>query len=539
MTKYYKLHSAFKNRPLINRAIDNLMYHIFRHYKFNTAIFCSIVLMAFAACSPDTHLPSQYTNLDKSPNIYPDYTNITIPPNIAPLNFKVNAPDGSDKFIAEIKGCGKDLIASCDADEPLQFDTLEWRQMLYQAKGKTLTVNVYAHSSGGWVLYKPFQWQIAPENIDDYLSYRLIEPGYEIYRQLGLYQRNLTNYDERVIYENGRIFDEKNNHCINCHNYQNYSTKNMMFHVRGKHGGTVISLNGKLMKMSVKNDSILGSAVYPSWHPTKPWIVFSSNKTGQAFHIFNRQKVEVMDEASDLLFYDAEHNVVRNILRTKDALETFPCWNPAGNRIFYCVAKNTRLTNAPDSLRQQTLMMQYDSIRYNLMSMPFDIKTQTFGQPQMEFNCVSINKSVSVPRVSPDGRYVLFTLGDYGQFHIWHKSSDLWIKDLQTGIIRPLTQLNSKDVDSYHTWSSNGRWIVFSSRRDDGSYTRLYIAYFDNKGIAHKAFLLPQADPEENLLRLKSYNVPELTKDNVKISPAQFKACIFGDANNAEYQPTR
>jgi dipeptidyl aminopeptidase/acylaminoacyl peptidase len=173
------------------------------------------------------------------------------------------------------------------------------------------------------------------------------------------------------------------------------------------------------------------------------------------------------------------------------------------------------------------------------MSMPFDIKTQTFGQPQMEFNCVSINKSVSVPRVSPDGRYVLFTLGDYGQFHIWHKSSDLWIKDLQTGIIRPLTQANSKDVDSYHTWSSNGRWIVFSSRRDDGSYTRLYIAYFDNKGIAHKAFLLPQADPEENLLRLKSYNVPELTKDNVKISPAQFKACIFGDANNAEYQPTR
>ena len=162
--------------------------------------------------------------------------------------------------------------------------------------------------------------------------------------------------------------------------------------------------------------------------------------------------------------------------------------------------------------------------------MTFDEQTRTFGEPVLEYDCAALGKSASVPRVSPDGRYLLFTLGDFGQFHIWHKSSDLYVKDLQTGEVYPLTNANSNDVDSYHTWSSNGRWIVFSSRRDDGSYTRPYIAYFDKDGHDHKAFLLPQEDPEQNLLLLKSYNVPELTCSAVPVTPEQLKEVIYNDS---------
>lgn len=145
--------------------------------------------------------------------------------------------------------------------------------------------------------------------------------------------------------------------------------------------------------------------------------------------------------------------------------------------------------------------------------------------------------SASVPRVSPDGRWLLFTLGQFGQFHIWHKTSDLYVKDLHTGTVRPLTAANSDDVDSYHTWSSNGRWIVFSSRRDDGSYTRPYIAYFDADGRDHKAFMLPQEDPEHSLLLLKSYNVPELTRTPVGPSAEEFRHVIYDtDARPVSYK---
>ena len=63
-----------------------------------------------------------------------------------------------------------------------------------------------------------------------------------------------------------------------------------------------------------------------------------------------------------------------------------------------------------------------------------------------------------------------------------------------------------------------------ASRRDDGNYTRLYISYFDAQGKCHKAFEVPQENPEYNTLLLRSYNRPEFMKQKVSFSPRQFAA---------------
>ena len=110
-----------------------------------------------------------------------------------------------------------------------------------------------------------------------------------------------------------------------------------------------------------------------------------------------------------------------------------------------------------EDARQDAVLSAYKEVRYNVMSVPFDARTHTFGTPQVEIDCRAAGKSATLPRISPDGRYLLVTLADFGQFHIWHKSSDLWVKDLQTGVFAPLQAANSPEVDSYHTWSSNGR----------------------------------------------------------------------------------
>nr|MCR5179834.1 hypothetical protein [Bacteroidaceae bacterium] len=404
-------------------------------------------------------------------------------------------------------------------------DSTAWRQLLSEHRGKSLTVNLYARRNDKWLHHPSFQIHVAEETIDSYLSYRLIEPGYELYRQLGLYQRNLTNFDEVPIYENNRTFEGDDNHCVNCHNYQNYDTQRMLFHVRANHGGTVITEGSEAHKIAIKHDSILAAGVYPSWHPTLPLIAFSSNKTGQVFHLLHPEKIEVLDTESDLLLYDAEHNEVQNVIRTSDFLETFPCWTPDGSRLYYCSA---RLRYSGDSITDASIAQNFDSLLYDIYSLPFDSRTRTFGAPRLEIDASSKGLSCSVPRISPDGRDLLYILGQYGQFHIWHKSSDLWVKDLQDSLSlpRPLTPANSPDADSYHSWSSNGRWIVFSSRREDGNYTRPYIAYFDRHGTAHRAFLLPQRDPEYNLLLLKSYNVPELTRSAVRVSVEQLNHVV-------------
>ena len=483
-------------------------------------------LLLLTGCGKTYTVPEGAADNGKDVVLYPDYTGVTVPPNIAPLNFIVKGE--AEEYVVQVKANGKDIMISGGSDDGVvQFDSTEWRNALTSNKGKSLDVTVYELAEDGWTKYKPYKIYVAEEDIDPYLSYRLIEPGYEMYRHIGLYQRNLTTYDQRPIYENNRVEETDENHCVNCHNYQNYGGKNMLFHVRANMGGTLIAKDGKVEKLNFKNDSILGSAVYPSWHPKRNFIAFSSNRTGQAFHMLDNEKIEVLDYGSDLLFYNADTHEVSNVLKTADDMETFPAWAPDGKKLYYCSAPAPGLGAMPDSGKVDYVLRNYRKIRYNVMSVTFDEQTMTFGDPQMEVDCVQLGKSATVPRVSPDGKWLLFTLGDFGQFHIWHKSSDQYVKNLETGEIYPLTEANSPDVDSYHSWSSNGRWIAFSSRRDDGSYTRPYIAYFDKQGKPRKAFMLPQEDPVQNLMLLKSYNVPELTREPAHYSFQDFKDAIY------------
>ncbi len=483
--------------------------------------------LVLAGCRKPASVPASFTTLDEEARIYPDYRDVVIPPNIAPLNFMVRDSLAQD-FVAEVKGCqGDAILIGGDADGVIRFDTLAWRNLLTTSKGHGLTFDVYARHSDGWVKYRSFRMTVAEEDIDSYLSYRLIEPGYELYRQLGLYQRNLTNWDVHTIYENNRTFVDEHNHCINCHNFQDYSTQRMLFHVRANHGGTIFVNGDKAEKISIKDSTILTSGVYPSWHPRHNWVAFSTNKTGQTFHLYDKERIEVIDEGSDLLFYDVDRNEVSHIFRTRGEMETFPCWSPDGKMLYYCSADTREVEALNDSLEGMWYINHWDSLLYDLKRVPFDERTRTFGQPETVVLASPQHHSISVPRVSPDGRYVLYTQGDYGQFHIWHKSSDLWVKDLQADTCYTLNAANSPDVDSYHSWSSNGRWIVFSSRRMDGNYTRPHIAYFDRHGQAHKAFCLPQENPMHNILLLKSYNVPELTRDAVQVSQETLRQVVY------------
>lgn len=485
-------------------------------------------LILVSSCGDSRFVPDDAVSVESTVSLYPDYTDIYIPSNIAPLNFEVKTE--AEDYTAVVSGKDGKVVASCGDNGKLAFDMDEWHQLLSRSQGKDLQLTVYTKQDGQWREHPSTSLHVA-EPIDQFLSYRLIEPGYELYRRLGIYQRDLTTFEEKPVYENNVEYDTLNNHCVNCHNYQNYDTERMLFHVRARHGGTIFIQNGVAKKYNMKSDSILSSTVYPTWHPKRNWVVFSSNQTGQAFRLVDKEKIEVMDYGSDLVFFDADRGTLTNIIKSTEYLETFPCWAPDGRKLYYCLAHVPAFAGKNTSERQDLAIIVADSIRYNLMSMTFDEKTRKFGEPVVEMDCVAQGLSASVPRVSPDGRYLLFTLGEKGQFHIWHKTSDLYVKDLASGHVYPLTEANSPDVDSYHSWSSNGRWIVFSSRRDDGSYTRPYIAYFDQSGKAHKAFILPQEDPEYNITLLKSYNVPELTRHAVKTTPEELKAVIYDDEN--------
>ncbi|MCR4768811.1 MAG: hypothetical protein K5874_01165 [Bacteroidaceae bacterium] len=491
---------------------------------------CVILASAFMfSCVSHPDVPENYTQEDKLPEIFPDYTDVVVPPNIAPLNFLVK---NTEEVVARFTYGNTSLTYG--EKNKVMIDEKEWKELLSEAKGNSIKVEVFARNNNEWKAYKSFNISIAEENIDQYISYRLIYPSYVAYEMLSINQRDLTSFEEKDIYNNEMVQSPKDNQCINCHSYQNYKTDNMQFHIRQNLGGTMIVHNGKIQKVDLASDSTISAGVYPSWHPTLPLIAYSTNFTRQAFHTRNKGKIEVIDTKSDLILYDIEKQQTTTISGYSDEMESFPCWSPKGDMLYYCSA---HFENNNDSVPiEAAVFTRYKEIQYDIYRKPFNQKNHSFGDAELVYEASADNLSATFPRISPDGKYLLFAMAHDGCFHVWHPDADLYMMDINTKNVRKLENVNSDKAESFHAWSSNGRWIIFVSRRDDGNYSRLYIAYIDKQGKAHKAFELPQRDPNFYTYFMRSYNVPEFMTEPVKITPHEFAAAIKNEAIKTTYQ---
>ena len=493
--------------------------------KLRTLLYIIGGSIFMMACGPK--LPSTFVETDAMPSIYPDYVNVTIPVNIAPLTFQLE--EEADEMIARYSAGDEEIVCA----DKMQPDEDHWRELVDKAKNGAIAVDVYVRRGEQWSHFKPFSIFVSSDSIDPYLSYRLIPPSFVSYEALTISQRCLENYDESVIYDNMLCGFEATGQCINCHHYQQHNPQHMQFHARQQSGGTVIALDGKLKKVNMRSDSILSAGVYPAWHPWLNLIVYSTDKTHQSFHTTDPNKVEVFDLESDIIAYDINRGEVTNLENDTTEFEVFPAWAPDGRTLYYCSAHFERAM--PSVSRTTEVIARSQELKYNLYKKSFDPETFQFGPRELVFSADSLDKSAVLPRISPDGRYLIFTMASYGYFHIWHHDADLWMLDLKTGEAQPMTEVNSNDTESYHTWSSNGRWLVFSSRRDDGTYTRPFFAHIDEQGRWAKPFELPQADPDYHRQLLKCYNIPEFMSGKVSISPQTFADVLKGEGEPVRY----
>ena len=434
------------------------------------------------ACS---HAPKDVVELDTLPPIYPDYCNVTIPENIAPLNFLLRA----DCEAIEVKA--GELVLNASGNEAV-FDIDDWKTLMQQSSGKEIEVTITALVNGTWKQYKSFRWQVVGDRVDPYLTYRLIEPDYEIWNHVQIQQRCVENFEVNALGH----YEQLENRCMNCHTYANQDPQLSMMYVRGPGGGAILNSNGELQKLNIPG------SVYFGFSPTGRYITYSTQKIIPAFHSLASKRLEVYDAASNVFVADMqEHRVISSpLLSDSLKFETFPTFSPDGKYIYYCTADTISL---PRDIK---------NLQYSLVRIPFDETTGTIGT---QVDTLFSQRSVCHPRISPDGRYLLYTVADYGTFPIWHPEADLQMMNLQTGAIDSLSIANSEKSDTYHAWSSNSRWFVFASKRDDGLYGKPYFCYVDSHGKAHKPFCLPQQHPTFYDNNLKSFNAPELGKGKV------------------------
>jgi len=445
--------------------------------------------------------PESGISVQEQPAIFPDYKDVTIPANIAPLNFRIETT--SEKCYALITTQGGEQIEAFGKNK-IQWHEKDWNYIKSISNEGPLTVTVSTLTDGKWTTWQPFSIYVTSKPIDSHLVYRLIEPGYEKWHIVGIYQRNLESFAEKAIIRNDMV----GYNCINCHSFCGGDPGQMMFHMRAANGGTYIIQNGEIEKLSTKTNGTISTMTYPYWHPSGRYITTSVNDTKQFFHAVKEKKMEVFDLASDVVVYDVQKKEIlsKASIQSKDAFETFPSFSPDGKWLFFCSAPATKM---PDN---------YNELRYNLCRVAFDPDKGEISFP-VDTLVRADSLSTTFPRISPDGRFLMYTETAYGQFPIWHSDAEIRMIDLQTGAQIDMSALNSPDTDSYHSWSSNNSWVVVSSRRDNGLYTLPYIAHIDEQGNPSKPFLLPQKDPDMYDSLLYSYNIPEFVTGEVEVSP--------------------
>jgi hypothetical protein len=482
------------------------------HY-FLTGFF----ILLLTACQPRIE---KYTDAGRLPVIFPDYTNILIPPNIAPLNFTVK--EAGIGYEIQLYLTGGDPLIIRSTEPAIQIDIDKWHQILEKGKGSKLMMDILVQDKTGvWHKYQTIVNEVASENIDSHLAYRLINTGYVLWNKLGIYQRNLENFDESPIIEN-EAFDFG---CINCHAFSNNDPNTMMMHIRARHGGTIINHKGKLTKVETKTKYTLSAGAYPCWAPDGNHIAYSVNNIGQYF-CTGDIRIEVTDEASDLVVYDLENNTITTSPKVSTpSRENLPIWSPDGKYLYFISA-------APASNLNTRIDAQYDLLRIG-----FDATTNTWGDKvDTIVNSKDLGRSVSFPKISPNGKYLMFSTSTSGYFTIHHPGTDLFLLNMQTMAYQKM-DINSDQTDSYHSFSSGGKWFVFSSKRMDGLFTRPFFSYLDENGKASKPFVLPQKDPDFYESFVQNYNIPELITGEIPVSAIALRDKILEEAVAVQIDP--
>ena len=346
-----------------------------------------IVLSMLALCLACGRSTRSDGTLEGLPPIWPDYAGVTVPCNIAPLDFSYLGDEPCRLLVGDRCLKGKD---GC-----FIIPKRLWRA---QMAADSLQLTVQVCRDGKWLSYQPFTVYVSRDEVDPWISYRLVPPGYQGWQMMGLYQRELAGYTERAIVENRMT----GGNCMNCHTYCNGDPEKMVFHARASFGGTLLVNEGSVEKLNTKTDSTLSALVYPYWHPSGDYIAFSVNKTLQVFHSHDPNRIEVYDEASDVVVYNVHtHEITWSPLtKAADRFETFPTFSPDGKWLYFCSAQAV-----------SPMPQEYKGAKYGLYRIAFHPEDMSFGE---ELECIydapAEDKSVSFPRISPDGRWLCLAL---------------------------------------------------------------------------------------------------------------------------------
>jgi len=443
------------------------------------------------------------TRIGRTPKTYPDYDKAVIPANIAPLNMVVD--EKADVFTVRIKGQQGEAIELSSRSGKINIPIGQWRKLIKVNRGMRISIDVLAGSNGKWSLFEPLELTVADAEIDRYLVYRAMHPTHQhVASPIRITCRDLTTFRDWTILDGARL----DNACINCHSFPANRPDQMLVGIRSSHFGIATLAtrpDGHVEKIAAKFG-------YTSWHPSGDMAAYSINNLPMFYHAARPEPRDTVDLDSMIACYRPKSGQISLVppLTDKQQLETWPTWSADGKYLYYCT------TSKPWPERTEIPPAGYDQVRYDLMRIHFDPNTGAWGQGELVLSAKTVGGSIAMPRCSLDGRWISFCRCSYGFFPTWQHDSDIYLLDLTNGSYR--IAIAEPKAQSWPCWSSNSRFLAFSSKSQDDQFTRIMICYVDPNGNLGRPFVVPQEDPLVYRSTLWAYNTPELLKDKPAIS---------------------
>jgi Tfp pilus assembly protein PilF len=199
----------------------------------------------------------------------------------------------------------------------------------------------------------------------------------------------------------------------------------------------------------------------------------------------------------------------------RELVQSNPVWSPDGKTIVFARSKAYQLKNLRDKQKAllspeecQEFVDGHTQFKFDLYRIPFNNGKGGVAQPLT--GASGNGMSNYFPRFSPDGRWIVFCQA--ASFMLLQPDSKLFIMPAAGGEPRPLRS-NTARMNSWHSWSSNGRWLVFSSKANS-PYTQLFVTHIDENGVDAPAVLLEQLTSPD-----RAANIPEF----VPIAPGSIE----------------
>jgi tetratricopeptide (TPR) repeat protein len=186
-------------------------------------------------------------------------------------------------------------------------------------------------------------------------------------------------------------------------------------------------------------------------------------------------------------------------------VQSNPSWSLDGQFIVFARSRAHHLPNLHDKQKALLTPEECDEFvngrtlfKYELFRIPFNRGKGGHAEPLAGASGNGMSNYFA--RFSPDGRWIVFCQSQ--SFMLLQPDSRLFILPAAGGEARPLRS-NTARMNSWHSWSSNSRWLVFSSKVNS-PYTQLFVTHIDENGIDAPAVLLEQLTAPD-----RAANIPE------------------------------